>query len=189
MAIIQVAWAATLYVFLTETLSLTGHRDLRLCGKQIVYKFRCDSSENVANWIWADVQCYCIHLCGQQHGNRCPIIDDWPFDKGIVWKVSMKDVDYTMVKDSIAIMDRCCQSMRYRHSLSWIRWAVIEALWSLKDWLDILSISMAKKKSLVNDGGVCDDRALLIVSLRALAAWMGYLQNYPKDVTGADSRV
>ena len=46
----------------------------------------------------------------------------------------------------------------------------LEVLWSLPDLVGMPSISMAKKKSSVHGSGVCDERALLIVSLRALAA-------------------
>ena len=62
--------------------------------------------------------------------------------------------------------------IRCRRKLSWIFWAVLEVLWSLPDWVGIPNTSIAKKKSLVHDRGVCNERALLIVSLRALAAWM-----------------
>ena len=33
--------------------------------------------------------------------------------------------------------------------------AVLEVLWSLPDWVGIQSTSIAKKKSLVRDSGVC----------------------------------
>ena len=45
-------------------------------------------------------------------------------------------------------------------------------MWLLSDLVGIPNTSIAKKKSLVHDGSFCDERALLIVSLRALAALM-----------------
>ena len=59
---------------------------------------------------------------------------------------------------------------RCRRKSSLIFLAVLEVLWSLSDLVGKANISIAKKKSLVHDSGVRDERALLIVSLRALAA-------------------
>ena len=46
-------------------------------------------------------------------------------------------------------------------------------------------ISIAKKKSLVHDSGVCDERALLIVSLRALALLWKFVRSYVKCICQA----
>ena len=61
---------------------------------------------------------------------------------------------------------------RCRRRLSRISWAVMKVLSSLPDLVGIPNTSMAKKKSLVHDRGVCDERALLIVSIKTLADWM-----------------
>ena len=42
---------------------------------------------------------------------------------------------------------------------------MLEVLSSFSDWVGISDISIAKKMSLVHDGGVCDERVLVIVSL------------------------
>ena len=50
--------------------------------------------------------------------------------------------------------------------LSKITWAVLEVSWLLPDWVGIPNTSIAKKKSLVHDRGVCDERALLILLIK-----------------------